>query len=310
MRKSLVAALVTAVTAVLSVGPGTPATAASEFCARTAPNSSILFYRELTGAAVTGTLEAGRWQQKAALTLPDGYTSAAVSRDSLLLWDAFSGKGESGTFTEGKYTRVKAFDDDALDGWHSVTASGDSVVLGELSGDGVVMGSLKNGVYQQVRDYGDIGEDWWLVGSSCDTMVIVESTEETAGDFRFSLTYGTLQNGVYTQVGSRDEDAYLSDLVAMNGDLIATKDSVMAAFSETKTEFVSKVGTATDGKVSALRDGGSSARFETVSRTADSVIFYKAGGTARTATLSGGQFAAVGPLAGMAQGWGMIAGGV
>ncbi|WP_412078113.1 hypothetical protein ACLF6K_29360 [Streptomyces xanthophaeus] len=309
MRKSLVAALVTAVTAVLSVGPGTPASAASEFCARTAPNSSILFYRELTGAAVTGTLEAGRWQQKAALTLPDGYTSAAVSRDSLLLWDAFSGKGESGTFTEGKYTRVKAFDDDALDGWHAVTASGDSVVMHKQFSDRVVMGSLKNGVYQQVREYDDIGKDWWLVGSSCDTMVIVESTEETAGDFRFSLTYGTLQNGVYTQVGSREEDAYLTDLVEMNGDLIATKDSVMA-FSETDTDFVSKVGTATDGKVSALRDGGTSAWFETVSRTADSVIFYKADGAARTATLSGGQFAAVGPLAGMAKGWGMIAGGV
>lgn len=309
MRKSLVAALVTAVTAVLSVGPGTPATAASEFCAQTAPNSSMLFYRELTGAAVTGTLEAGRWQQKAALTLPDGYTSAAVSRDSLLLWDAFSGKGESGTFTEGKYTRVKAFDDDALDGWHSVTASGDSVVLHKQFSDRVVMGSLKNGVYQQVREYGDIGKDWWLVGSSCDTMVIVESTEETAGDFRLSLTYGTLQNGVYTQVGSRDEDTYLTDLVEENGDLIATKDSVMA-FSETNTDFVSKVGTATDGKVNALRDGGTSTPFETVSRTADSVIFYKFDGVARTATLSGGQFAVVGPLAGMAKGWGIIAGGV
>ncbi|MCX4693557.1 hypothetical protein [Streptomyces sp. NBC_01408] len=308
MRKSLVAALVTAVTAVLSVGTGPPANAASEYCTQTTPNTSMLLYNDVTGAAVSGTLAAGRWQQKAAFTLPEDYTSAAVSRDSLLLWNAFRGEGESGTFTDGKYTRVKVFDD-ALDGWHYPAASGDSVLLYKPWGDRVMTGTLKNGVYQQVREYDDIGEGWQVMGSSCDTMVFVKSTEQASGDDLVSLTYGTLQNGVYTQVGSRDGDAFLADLATENGDLIATKDSVLA-FSPTDAEFVYKVGTATDGKVSAFRDGGTSGVWETVSRTADSVLFYNRDGTARTSTLSGGHYADVGPLAGLSPHWSIIAGGV
>ncbi|MDD9376078.1 hypothetical protein M8Z33_05220 [Streptomyces sp. ZAF1911] len=295
------ATLVTTVTAVLSVGPGTPATAASQYCTQTAPNASILFYDEQTGAAVTGTLAAGRWRHRAAFTLPEGYTNAAVSRDTLLLYNRYTGAGESGTLTAGKYTRVKVFAN-SLKGWFSVAASGDSVLFYDESTGRGVTGNLKNGAYRQVRTYDDFGKGWVGTASSCDTMVFEKGTGETIEDYRSDLAYGKLQNGVYTPMGSKDGEEYL-------GSLTATKDSVLA-FAATDTEFFFNVGTATDGKVSAFSNNGGSSIYDNVARTADSLLFYKSEGTSWTAKFSGGHLASVGPLAGLSSHWSIIGGGV
>ncbi|MEV7614119.1 hypothetical protein [Streptomyces sp. NPDC089799] len=301
MKKALATALAAAVTALLSAGPGTPATAASQYCRQTSPNSSMLFYNGRTGAAATGTLSAGHWRQKATSTLPENYTRAAVSRDTLLLYNPHTGDGETGTFTAGTYTRAKVFAG-SFKGWFDVVASGDSVLFYDESSGRGVTGSLKNGLYRQARTYDDLGKGWVITAGSCDTMVFAKGIGETDEDHRSALAYGTLRNGVYTQVGAREADGFL-------GDMTATKDSVLA-FSATDAEFFYKVGTAVDGKVGAFRDSGTSVVWDTVDRTSDSLLFYRSDGAAATSTLSGGHYAFVGPLPGVSSDWSVIEGGV
>jgi hypothetical protein len=302
MRKSLVAVLATSTsaTAVLLAGPATPATAVSPYCNQTTPSSSLLFYKASTGEAGTGTLSAGHWQQKAALTLPAEYTHAAASRDSLVLYNKDTGAGEVGTFTGGTYSRTQTYNNFST-GWTFVEASGDSVLFYNGNTGHGVTGTLKNGTYEQVRVYDNFSKGWGTMASSCDTLV--SAARQGPVEFPQSrVGYGTLQAGVYTHTGSIPRDAYL-------GQLTATKDSLLS-WAKSGAELQFRVSDATEGTGINFREIGTSGIWEKVGRTSDSLFFYKDDGTAWTSTLVGGNYANVGSLAEVSSGWSLIEGGV
>ena len=65
------------------------------------PNYSIFFFKP--GIAVTGTLHNGVFVQKQSFST-SGWTAAAASRDTLLLYNASTGKVKTGTFRGGIFT--------------------------------------------------------------------------------------------------------------------------------------------------------------------------------------------------------------
>ncbi|MEU6759591.1 hypothetical protein [Streptomyces sp. NPDC046685] len=301
MKKSLVAAVATSALAVLLAAPATPATAASQYCNDTTPNTSILFYNKDTGAAGTATLSAGSYHYTGALTLPTHYTHAAASRDSLLLYNADTGAGETGTFTAGRYTRVESFTDFSTK-WSLVEASGDSVLFYNSGTGHGATGTLKNGRYQEVRQYDNFSTGWAFIAASCDTAVATTARRGSVEFPESNLGYGTLTGGVYTNVGNRDREVFL-------GTLVATKDSVLA-LSRNGSELRYRLASATNGKVGDFRETGTSGVWDVVGRTADSLFFYKNDGTAWISKLSGGDYANVGPLKDVSSGWSIIEGGV
>ncbi|KJY46163.1 MULTISPECIES: hypothetical protein [unclassified Streptomyces] len=301
MKKSLVAALATATsaTAVLLAGPATPATAASAFCDRTTPSTSILFYKTGSGEAGTGTLSAGRWQYEGALDLPAGYTHAAASRDSLLLYDKNTGDAEVGTFRDGQYNRTRTFEDFST-GWTFIEASGDSVIFYNGNSGHGVTGTLKNGAFRQVRAYDNFSTGWGTMAASCDTLVAAARHGSSAP--WSNVGFGTLKNGVYRDTGSIPKDDYL-------GQLTATQDSVLS-LAKTGGQLEFRVSDATDGSGIDFRKIGTSGIWDKVGRTSDSLFFYKNDGTAWTSTLVNGDYANVGPLPDVSSGWSLIEGGV
>lgn len=302
MRKSLVAALaaVTSATALLLAGPVTPPASASSYCDGTTPSTSMLFYRADNGQAGTGTLSSGHWRQKATLGLPTGYTHAAASRDSLLLYNGNTGAGEVGTFTNGQYTRTRTSTDFST-GWTFVEASGDSVIFYNANTGHGVTGTLKGGAYRQVRVYENVSSGWGTMAASCDTLLA--AARHGSVEFPWSnVGYGTLEGGVYTDTGRIARDDYL-------GRLIATKDSVLAT-SKSGGRLEYRVSEAVGGSGVSFDKIGASGIWNTVGRTGDSLFFYKTDGTAWTSTLVGGTYTNVGPLAAVSSGWTLIEGGV
>ena len=302
MRKTLVAALatVTSATAVLMLGPATPPAAASESCEQTTPSTSLLFYRADNGQAGTGTLSNGHWQQKELFRLPTGYTHAAASRDSLLLYNKNTGAGEVGTFEDGQYHRTRTYDNFST-GWTFVEASGDSIIFYNGNTGHGITGTLTNGTYRQVRVYDNFSTGWGTMAASCDTLV--SAARHGSVEFPWSnVGYGTLTGGVYRDTGSIPRDDYL-------GQLTATKDSVLS-MARAGGQLEYRVSRATDGSDISFTKIGTSGIWDKVGRTSDILFFYKNDGTAWTSTLVNGSYRNVGALADVSSGWSLIEGGV
>ncbi|CAM5415540.1 hypothetical protein SLAVM298S_01448 [Streptomyces lavendulae subsp. lavendulae] len=299
MRKSLVVTLATSAVAVLLAGPVTPASASAS-CFGTSGNTSILFYRTGSGSAVTGTLSAGHWESNGEFHLPRGYTHAAASHDSLLLYNKITGAGEVGTFTDGEYARTRTFGNFPT-GWTQVEASGDSVLFyNGQTGHGIT-GTLRNGKYQQVRAYDDFKKGWVTMAGSCDTLTA--AARPGAATFSWDKSeYGTLEGGVYGRRGSLVGEDHL-------GQLTATRDSVLS-WAKAGGKLDLRAGTATDGWVFHFRGVGTSDLWEKVGRTSDSLLFYKSDGTASASKLVDGDYKSVGPLDDISPGWTLIEGGV
>jgi hypothetical protein len=287
------------------------------------PNNTLLLYKD-SGAAVVGTMTAGRWQQTAVITLPAGYSHAAASRDSLLLYNRGSGTGETGRFRDGQYARVKTYDDFGP-GWHEVEASADSVLFyNKQKGHGVT-GTLTNGKYERMQSSADFKVGWESIASSSDTMFFTDSwwkvpDEIMAGE----LSYGFLKEGFYTHVGG----VQLKDGVVFPGGrydqfqghggfgpMLGTKDSLFARTNLDPVEhtFLFTVARATGGSVGALQDVGTAENWQKVGRTSDSLFFYKyddVSTMAFAATLTEGEYTNIGPVAGIGRGYSLIEGGV
>ncbi|MFD0379555.1 hypothetical protein [Streptomyces sp. NPDC127112] len=299
MRKSLVVALAASAVAVLISGPATPASA-SESCPGTGGNTSIFFYQAGTGAAAAGYLSAGHWQSMGEFDLPSGYTHAAASHDSLLLYNQNTGAGEVGTFTYGGYSRTRTYNDFPK-GWTQVEASGDSVLFYDAHTGHGVTGTLRKGKYRQLGVYNDLHKDWVTMASSCDTLTAAAQPGSAAYIWDKSL-HATLEYGEYEQRGN-----YLGEDPL--GQLTATRDSVLS-WAKSGGKLVLQAGKATDGWVTHLSPVGTTTLWEKVGRTADSLIFYNSDGTAATSTLVDGHYKSVGPLDDISPGWTLIEGGV
>ncbi|MFF4370257.1 hypothetical protein [Streptomyces sp. NPDC001594] len=301
MRKSLVATLAAAVVAVLSAGPATPASA-SVSCFGSGGNASILFYRVDSGSAVTGTLSGGDWESNGEFHLPRGYTHAAASHDSLLLYNKITGAAEVGTFSYGEYARTRTYADFPK-GWTQVEASGDSVIFYNAPTGRAVTGTLRDGKYQQVHTYDNFNKGWVAMAVSCDTLL----AEARPGSATFSWDgseYGKLEGGAYSHTSSLflGEEKHL-------GQLTATRDSVLS-WAKAEGKLALRAGEAANGWISQFGGVGTVPLWEKVGRTADSLIFYNSDGTASTATLVDGDYKNVGPLDGISPGWTLIEGGV
>ncbi|MEU3915237.1 hypothetical protein [Streptomyces sp. NPDC029721] len=301
MRKSLVATVAAAALAALLAGPATPASA-SVSCFGSGGNTSILFYRAGSGSAVTGTLSAGHWESSGEFHLPRGYTHAAASHDSLLLYNKITGAGEVGTFTFGEYARTRTIGD-LPKGWTQVEASGDSVIFYDIQTGHAVTGTLQNGKYQQVRTYDDFKKGWAAMASSCDTLTAEARSGSTTSSWDAS-EYGTLEGGVY----GRRSSLFLGEEEHL-GQLTATRDSVLS-WAKANGKLALRSATATNGWIFDFSPVGTTTLWEKVGRTADSLIFYNSDGTASTSTLVDGHYKSVGPLDDISPGWTLIEGGV
>lgn len=302
MRKTLVAALVTATsaTAVLVAGPATTATATSSYCNQTRPSTSILFYNGDSGSAATGTLSAGRWQQKAEFDLPTGYSHAAASRDSLVLYNQDTGAAEVGTLKDGRYHRTQSYDTFST-GWTFIEASGDSVLFYNADSGYGVTGTLRGGVYRELHTYANFSKGWGTMAASCDTL-IAAAGHDSGGSAWSNVGYGTLTGGVYRDKGAISRTDSLEDLTA-------TKDSALS-LSRSGDELEFRVSKAVNGSGIRFNEIGTSGIWEKVGRTSDSLFFYKDDGTAWISTLVNGHYRNVGSLAEVSSGWTLIEGGV
>ena len=291
MKRSPIRLAVASVATALAAGSvmlpaATNAAAASPYCTQATPNTSILFYKRDSGEAVTGTLAAGRWQHRDNLTgIPAGYTHTAASRDTLVFYNATTGAWQTGTFKDGVYA-TKEKGNGFATGWTHVEAAGDSVLFyNDKSGKGAT-GTLKNGLYREVRAYDNFSTGWQKIAGSCDTMAFAKNVGH--GDIPiYELGYGTLKDGIYTQVGFKKDPSA--------DDLIATKDSLFLRLTSYSGDS-GQVATMTDGSLGDPRENGSSGHWDVVGRTADSLFFYKTDGTAWSSTLSGGAYANVGSI--------------
>ncbi|MGV9248115.1 hypothetical protein [Streptomyces sp. NPDC003710] len=321
--KSFLATALAASAMAFFIVPSGPASAAMPTCASTRPNTSLLLYRSGTGAAVTGTLSAGHWQQTATLTLPTGYTSGAASRDTLILYNKNTGAGEVGTFVNGKYTRVTTYNNFST-GWTAITASRDSVLFYNSNNNHAGVGYLIHGTYQGMSSYNDLpGVHAANIASSCDTVSISSVSWKDVGYVMGnSLTYGTLEYGKYLDSRTRQlpDTVWKTDGTGTTnrgaglGSLVSTRDSLLGSrVFDLKGTHDIQVATAQYGDVGPISDIGTTGDWQMIGRTSDSLMFYKTEGnvaTAWTSTFTRGNHANVGPVAGLAPNYTMIVGGV
>ncbi|RPF44515.1 hypothetical protein EDD96_1047 [Streptomyces sp. Ag109_G2-6] len=123
---------------------------------------------------------------------------------------------------------------------------------------------------------------------------------------------GTLRNGRYHHVRSYDNFSTGWDSLAASCDtaVFVKSGEVGLALADNGSQLRYRIARATDGKVGAFRDIGTSGVWEEEGRTGDSLFFYKTDGTAWTSKLSGNTYANVGSLPGVSSGWSFLVGGV
>lgn len=168
------------------------------------PNNSVFIYGPSStdqgagsGLGVTGTVVDGVFYERASFgTGP--WTHAAVSSDSLLMYNSNTGAAEVGTLIDGVYTPRVTTTLGA--GWTHVTASCDSYLLYKNGwwgqpGRGET-GVLRNGTIEYRESSAGYYGGWQQVSSSCDTVQFIYTSNNGGWD-----AWGTLTNGVFRQTG-------------------------------------------------------------------------------------------------------------
>lgn len=278
LRAAVVAGLVGCV---LLVG-GAPAEAAA-----LTPNYSIFFYQP--GLAVTGTLKNGLFTQKKTFST-SGWTDAAASRDTLLLYNTNTGKLKTGTFRGGLFTQkaVKTI----AKGWTTVAASCDTVLFYKRSTGAAFTATLKGGAMGTRTNYG-FSPGWDLIDASCNTVTFLANGSTSATGVN-----GWLKGGTFTQTGGF--------AVAPYTNLAHTDTSYLLYSSVSLSGIWGPSGGGTEGL------SGSATGFSTwnlLAGTADSVLYYNSNGTEARATLNNGVYSLVGGGADFSSGWTIIVGG-
>lgn len=269
-------------------------------------NFTILFYNKDTGYAVTGTLQAGVWEPGglggSVKALPAGYTNAAASRDTLVLYHRETGAGETGTFTDGEYHRTESLQ--WAVGWSHVVATHDSVLFYDEDDGRAASGTLQGGVYREKRGYSDFNKHWQSIAASFDTVVFTKGAG-AVGFPETAVAYGVLHDGVYLHGADRTDDGGVTRLVA-------TKDTALELRMHGSTSHF-HVAVAMGGLVDRFREIGTGGGWDLVGRTADSLFFYQSDGTCWGSKLLAGHHTNVGPISDVlpaVPGWSLIAGGV
>ncbi len=278
LRAAVVAGLIGSV---LLVG-GVPADAAT-----LTPNYSIFFFQP--GLAVTGTLKNGVFTQKKTFST-SGWTAAAASRDTLLLYNAHTGKLKTGIFRGGVFTQKSART--MTKGWTTVTASCDTVLFYKRSTGAAFTATLKGGVMGTRTNYG-FSAGWDLIDASCNTAALLANGTTSATGVN-----GWLKGGKFTQTGGFAVAPYTN---------LAHTDTSYLLYSSVS---LSGIWGPSGGGMEGL--SGSASGFSTwnlVAGTADSVLFYNSDGTEARVTLKNGVYVNIGSGADFSSGWRIIVGG-
>lgn len=264
-----------------------PATAAA------AGNVSLVLYR--TTAAPTGylaTFDKTYYDGLGPANFSSNWTNIAVSRDSILFYDAASGVGVTGTFKDGAFTQLHTYGFST--GWDSVTASCDSVVFYNVGTQISVSGTLVGGAFAQKQT-----RHWnnkQFVAASCDTLMLYLANG-TALTTKFA-------HGIIAPGGTTYHLGAISAAIAASADTaLLYKPSTGATISGTLTGGHWKRIATTPPKAALVGA-------DVVAATTNSALLYNsATGSAVRARLSGGKFAVAGTTAGFSTDWSIIVGG-
>jgi hypothetical protein len=291
-RRVLVALVATiVVTAGLVAGTAVPSRAAGP-----PPNTSIFFYAASLGG-VTGTLSHGQFKQTANVSVP-GFTAAALTRDTLLLYDENTGQAAIATLKAGHLSPFKTVT--GLGKYFALAAgSCDSIVLYKsVSGAALVL-AVSGGNITHRKSY-QLPKAFQYVDASCDTVSFYKAPP--TGSMVGSIMLGTLKKGVYAHTANL---TYVSKYASQGLVIAHSTHSYLRydPFAQT-----GQWGTSSGGQEKTVGAANFSF-FEYVAGTADSVILYEwQSGTAAFATLSGGVYSFVGSTT-LSAGWQFIVGG-
>jgi hypothetical protein len=261
------------------------------------PNHSIFFFKK--GTAHTGVLKDGVYTRKRVMSM-GGVTHAAVSRDSLALYNRGTGRLRTGTFRGGVYTPVTSRL--IQPGFTHLAASCDSLILYNA-----LTGSYRIGAFTTGRLRGNqtgslpTGVVWMT--ASCDSLAFVT----TDGDWW--LRVRTMSGGGLGPAGG------LTDLGGWcNGPLAtSTADSLLMVGQArpqpgVPTRDCGRVGRLQGGVFSKTSDPRGFSDWSLLAGTARNVLFYHSSGLAYAWRLSNGSITDYGQRQ-LPRGWKVIAGG-
>jgi hypothetical protein len=251
------------------------------------PNHSVLFYRP--GIAVTGTLKAGTFTQKASFRLKR-VSLAAATRSSLALYTKGTGRLRTGTFRNGIFRQREAIT--IRPGFTHVAGSCDTVFFYNTLTGRALAGTLVKGRFRNRTSY-QLQPGWTNVTASCDTAWLSDVGKQ-------SSLIGGLSGGDWSQIGSPiDPDSFAFPLQA------ATRDSVLSLARGNAGHW----GTLTAGTRDLRGYAGSFATWDLVAGTASTLQFYRSDGLEARAKLVGGIYTLVGSSSDYSSGWRIIVGG-
>jgi hypothetical protein len=254
-----------------------------------------LFIYDNGGLAVFGSLRDGQFIQLQTVDIGSGWTHAAASRDTLMLYNKNTGYAKTGLVGGGMYwgdvkTRYVGA------GWTHLTASCDSFMLYQRSSGYYMQGRLQSG-YATETYYGPgFSTGWDLIDASCDTIHFRKGATEGV------TAHGRLVGGYFSQHGS----SYFGGSRVITHMTHTTTSFLQLA----KYESFGNWGPATNG-TDATAYGAAfdfSTSWDILAGTENTVIFYdKDSGLAATSYLSGSQYA-FSRTYGFSAGWDLMAG--
>ena len=260
------------------------------------PNTSIFFYAPSLGAA-TGTLHNGVFTQTGNPSVP-AFTAAALTRDTLLLYNENTGQAAIATLKAGHLSAFKTVT--GLGKFFALAAgSCDSVLLYKSSSGAALVLAVSGGNVTHRKSY-QLPKAYQYVDASCDTVSFYKAPP--TGSMVGSIMLGTLKKGVYTHTTNQK---YVSKFASQGLVIAHSTHSYLRYDPYAQT---GSWGTSSTGQEKAVGAANFSF-FEYVAGTADSVILYEwQTGIAAFATLSGGVYSFVGSTT-LSAGWLFIVGG-
>jgi hypothetical protein len=261
-------------------------------------NTSIVLYKPPAngkpGRAVTGTLvyDAGtgsvQFTKKGAFSTRR-WTSIAVGRDSMALYDKGTGKLVTGRFRNGIWKPVKSRT--IAKGYTHVVASCDTILFYKRSTASGRTAEFTSGDIRDMRTFSTPLEDNSLLAASCDTLMALG-----AGTFADGLA-GWLRYGHYQpnrdSIGNRATQ------------LTANRSSFMQLFGNQGSW-----GQLRDGDRTFVDDALDFALWDVIAGTGDSILFYiRSTGLSFGSGFANGNYAGAAQLPSVGKGWRIIAGG-
>lgn len=286
--------------------------------ASTGGNDSVFIY-DTGGTAVIGTMTAGQFDHVQTLDVGAGWTHAAASSDSLMLYNRNSGLIETGHLSGGIYSRATRRVTGK--GYTHLTASCNSYLLYKNWTGQREIGRLEDGVSTRVTSGSGFSTGWDLISASCDTIRFVKHTNGDPSRHGAINVLGVLWDGGFAQTMSY-EDAEHSDATKPVFTGLAMTHDQQVIYTPNHPYYNAGGYARWNGAVHGsfgfddepAFEGGSrnglSDHWDLVSGTADTVIFYDAtSGQTATATLDRDGTFTQQNVYGWSAGWDIIAGG-